>query len=91
MVQVSFSYKNKEFVNLDDSLLNQLAERGKKMLMVLLEPVQDLLIQEKNGRIRICLDERPNIELEGFSPLAKFQIEQTLRGEYLEELYRVEV
>jgi hypothetical protein len=83
MVQVSYSYKDKEFVQLDDSYMNHLAERGKLMLFALLEPVEELLLRE-NGKIRICLDEKPNIELEGFSASVKNQIERTLRGEYVE-------
>lgn len=83
MVQVSYSYKNREFFQLEDSIMNQIAESGKRMLFALLEPIHDVLITE-NGKIRICLDERPNIELEGFSAPVKHQIECTLRGEEYE-------
>lgn len=80
MVQVSYSYKNREFVQLEDSIMNQIAESGKRMLFALLEPIHDHLMNE-NGKIRICLDEHPNIELEGFSAPVKHKIECTLRGE----------
>jgi hypothetical protein len=80
MVQVTYSYKNREFFQLEDRLLNQLAESGKRLLFALLEPMEDLLMTEE-GKIRICLDERPNIELEGFSAHMKYRIERTLRGD----------
>jgi hypothetical protein len=80
MVQVTYSYKNREFFQLEDRLLNQLAESGKRLLFALLEPMEDLLMTE-DGKIRICLDERPNIELEGFSAAIKRKIECTLRGD----------
>lgn len=80
MVTVSYSYKNREFVYLEDSIMNQIAESGRRMLFALLEPIHELMVNE-NGKIRICLDERPNIELEGFSAPVKHQIECTLRGE----------
>ncbi|UYQ95087.1 hypothetical protein MKQ68_08260 [Chitinophaga horti] len=80
MVQVTYSYKNREFFQMEDRLLNQLAESGKRLLFALLEPMEDLLMTE-NGKIRICLDERPNIELEGFSAAMKHKIECTLRGD----------
>lgn len=80
MVQVTYFYKNREFFQLEDRLMNQLAESGKRLLFALLEPMQELLLTEE-GKIRICLDERPNIELEGFSAHIKNQIEATLRGE----------
>lgn len=83
MVQVSYSYKNREFFHLEDSIMNQIAESGKRMLFALLEPIHDVLLHE-NGKIRICLDEQPNIELHGFSAPVKRQIECTLRGEDLE-------
>lgn len=83
MVQVSYSYKNREFFQLEDSIMNQIAESGKRMLFALLEPIHDVLITE-NGRIKICLDERPNIELVGFSAPVKHRIECTLRGEEYE-------
>ncbi|WP_298715702.1 MULTISPECIES: hypothetical protein [Chitinophaga] len=80
MVTVSYSYKNREFINLEDSIMNQIAESGRRMLFALLEPIEEVMVRE-NGKIRICLDERPNIELEGFSAPVKHQIECTLRGE----------
>ncbi|MGE7775832.1 hypothetical protein ACQKLP_13980 [Chitinophaga sp. NPDC101104] len=80
MVTVSYSYKNREFVNLEDSIMDQIAESGRRMLFALLEPIHEVMVHE-NGKIRICLDERPNIELEGFSAPVKHQIECTLRGE----------
>lgn len=83
MVQVTYSYKNREFFQLEDSIMNQLAESGKRMLFALLEPIHDVLMHE-NGTIRICLDEHPNIELEGFSASVKTRIEQTWRGEDIE-------
>lgn len=84
MVQVSYSYKNREFFHMEDTIMNQIAESGKRMLFALLEPIHETLMHE-NGKIRICLDERPNIELEGFSAPVKYRIECTLRGEDLED------
>lgn len=80
MVQVSYSYKNREFFQLEDTIMNQIAESGKRMLFALLEPIHDVLMQE-NGKIKICLDEHPTLELEGFSAPVKHRIELTLRGE----------
>gem|GEM_PF-579816 len=80
MIQISYSYKNREFLQLEDAFLNQLAQTGKTLLYALLEPMQDTLLQE-NGKIRINLDQQPKIELEGFSLNVKEQIEMTLRGE----------
>jgi hypothetical protein len=80
MVQISYSYKNREFLQLEDALLNQLAQTGKTLLYALLEPMQDALLRE-NGKIRINLDQHPKIELVGFSMDVREQIEMTLRGE----------
>jgi hypothetical protein len=80
MITISYSYKNREFLHLEDALLNHLAQNGKTLLYALLEPMQDTLLKE-NGRIRINLDQHPKIELEGFSVDVKEQIEMTLRGE----------
>lgn len=80
MIQISYSYKNREFFHLEDELLNHLAQNGKTLLFALLEPMHDTLSKE-NGRIRINLDQHPKIELEGFSVGVKEQIEMTLRGE----------
>jgi hypothetical protein len=80
MIQICYSYKNREFLQLEDALLNHLAQNGKTLLYALLEPMHDALSKE-NGRIRIKLDEHPQIELEGFSVDVKEQIEMTLRGE----------
>lgn len=80
MVQISYSYKNREFLQLEDTLLNQLAQTGKTLLYALLEPMQDALLRE-NGKIRINLDQHPKIELVGFSIDVREQIEMTLRGE----------
>ncbi|MBV7529923.1 hypothetical protein SAMN05444266_103515 [Chitinophaga jiangningensis] len=81
MIQVTLSYKNREFVQLEDSFLAQIAENTKKLLYALLEDIYDLLIQEK-GHFRINLDNHPKIEVEGFSSGLQDQIERTLRGEY---------
>lgn len=80
MIQICYSYKNREFVHLEDELMNHLAQNGKTLLFALLEPMHDTLSKE-NGRIRINLDQHPKIELEGFSVGVKEQIEMTLRGE----------
>lgn len=80
MVQISYSYKNREFFHLEDEVLNHLAQNGKTLLFALLEPMHDTLSKE-NGHIRINLDQHPRIELEGFSIGVKEQIEMTLRGE----------
>lgn len=80
MIQITYSYKNREFLELEDAVINQLAEVSKDLLFALLEPMQDTLMQE-NGKIRINLDQHPQIELEGFSRDVREQIEMTLRGE----------
>ncbi|RAJ06680.1 hypothetical protein LX64_01807 [Chitinophaga skermanii] len=84
MVEVTYSYKNREFFQLEDSLINQLAEHGKSLLFALLEPIQEVLLNEE-GKIKIILDERPNIELIGFSAHIRNRIEKTWRGE--DDLY----
>ncbi len=81
MIQLTLSYKNREFHQLEDSFLAQLAENTKKLLYALLEDIYDLVIKEK-GRFRINLDHHPKIEVEGFSSDLQDQIERTLRGEY---------
>ncbi|RAJ79324.1 hypothetical protein CLV59_106385 [Chitinophaga dinghuensis] len=81
MIQLTLSYKNREFNQLEDSFLAQLAENTKKLLYALLEDIYDLVIKEK-GRFRINLDHHPKIEVEGFSSDLQDQIERTLRGEY---------
>lgn len=80
MIQICYSYKNREFLQWEDALLNHLAQNGKTLLYALLEPMHDALSKE-NGLIRINLDQHPKIELEGFSVGVKEQIEMTLRGE----------
>lgn len=80
MIQVTYTYKNREFHQLDDSVMNQLAQLGVNMMHALLEPMREILVQE-NGKIRINLDQHPKIELEGFSNPVKDQIESVLRGE----------
>ncbi|NIG56212.1 hypothetical protein [Chitinophaga sp. Cy-1792] len=81
MIQVALSYKNREFVQLEDTFLAQIAENTKKLLYALLEDIYDLLALEK-GRFLINLDNHPKIEVEGFSSQLQDQIERTLRGEY---------
>ena len=80
MIQVIYSYKNREFHQLEDSLMNQLAQMGVRQMHALLEDLSDTLVNE-NGRIRINLDQHPKIEVEGFSNPVKDQIEMVLRGE----------
>jgi hypothetical protein len=80
MIQVSYTYKNREFFQLEDNFMNQLAQLGVKQMYALLEPLSDCLINE-TGKIRINLDQHPKIELEGFSNPVKDQIEMVLRGE----------
>lgn len=80
MIQVTYTYKNREFLQLEDNFMNQLAQMGVRQMHALLEPLSDSLVNE-NGKIRINLDQHPKIELEGFSNPVKDQIEMVLRGE----------
>ncbi|UPK66885.1 hypothetical protein [Chitinophaga filiformis] len=80
MIQVTYTYKNREFLQLEDNFMNQLAQLGVRQMHALLEPLSDSLVNE-NGKIRINLDQHPKIELEGFSNPVKDQIEMVLRGE----------
>lgn len=80
MVQVTYSFKNREYFQMEDSILNQLAESAKNLLFALLEPLEDLMARE-DGKICINLDQHPKIELEGFTKDTQQQIEMTLRGE----------
>jgi hypothetical protein len=80
MIQVTYSYKNREFFQLEDSFLNQLAQMGVRQMQALLEPLSDSLLKE-NGKIRINLDQHPKFELEGFSSQMKDEIEMIMRGE----------
>jgi hypothetical protein len=80
MIQVTYSYKNREFFQLEDSFLNQLAQMGVRQMQALLEPLSDSLLNE-NGKIRINLDQHPKFELEGFSSQMKNEIEMIMRGE----------
>jgi hypothetical protein len=80
MIQVTYSYKNREFFQLEDSFMNQLAQMGVRQMYALLEPLSDSLLNE-NGKIRINLDQHPKIELEGFSSQIKNEIESIMRGE----------
>ncbi|PUZ20143.1 hypothetical protein DCM91_19625 [Chitinophaga costaii] len=80
MVQVTYSFNNREYFQMEDSILNQLAESAKHLLFALLEPLEDIMASE-NGKICINLDQHPKIELEGFTNDIKLQIELTLRGD----------
>jgi hypothetical protein len=80
MIQVTYTYKNREFLQLEDNFMNQLAQLGVRQMYALLEPLSDSLVNE-TGKIRINLDQHPKIELEGFSNPVKDQIEMVLRGE----------
>ncbi|MCF6405875.1 MULTISPECIES: hypothetical protein [Chitinophaga] len=80
MIQVTYTYKNREFLQLEDNFMNQLAQLGVRQMHALLEPLSDSLVNE-TGKIRINLDQHPKIELEGFSNPVKDQIEMVLRGE----------
>jgi hypothetical protein len=80
MIQVIYSYKNREFFQLEDSFMNQLAQMGVRQMHALLEPLSDSLLKE-NGKIRINLDQHPKIEVEGFSTQLKNEIEMIMRGE----------
>jgi hypothetical protein len=80
MIQVTYSYKNREFFQLEDSFMNQLAQMGVRQMQALLEPLSDSLLNE-NGKIRINLDQHPKFELEGFSSQIKDEIEMIMRGE----------
>jgi hypothetical protein len=80
MIQVIYTYKNREFMQLEDTFMNQLAQMGVRQMHALLEPLSDTLVNE-NGKIRINLDQHPKIELEGFSNMVKDHIEMILRGE----------
>ncbi|CAL1518249.1 hypothetical protein [Chitinophaga sp. MM2321] len=80
MIQITLSYKNREVIQFEDSLLAQIAENTRRLLCVLLEDIYDLVAKEK-GRFRIYLDHHPKIEVEGFSKGLRDKIERTLRGE----------
>jgi hypothetical protein len=80
MIQVTYTYKNREFLQLEDNFMNELAQLGVRQMHALLEPLSDSLVNE-TGKIRINLDQHPKIELEGFSNPVKDQIEMVLRGE----------
>jgi hypothetical protein len=80
MIEISYLYKNREFIHLEDSFLNQLAEKARKMLNALLEHLHEAIMQEK-GRILINLDTYPRIEMVGFSVDLRDRIERTWRGE----------
>jgi hypothetical protein len=80
MIQVTYSYKNREFFQLEDTFMNQLAQMGVRQMHALLEPLSDSLLNE-NGIIRINLDQHPKIELVGFSSQIKNEIESIMRGE----------
>ncbi|MGO4294926.1 hypothetical protein [Chitinophaga sp. RAB17] len=80
MIQIALSYKNREYLQFEDSSLAQIAETTRKLLCALLEDIYDLVTKE-TGRFLIYLDHHPKIEVEGFSPDLSNQIERTLRGE----------
>jgi hypothetical protein len=80
MIEVTYTYKNREFYQLEDTVMNQLAQMGVRQMHALLESLSDSLVNE-TGKIRINLDQHPKIELEGFSSPVKDQIEMVLRGE----------
>lgn len=80
MIQITLSYKNREYLQFEDSSLAQIAETTRRLLCVLLEDIYDLVTKE-TGRFLIYLDHHPKIEVEGFSRDLSDQIERTLRGE----------
>jgi len=80
MIQITLSYKNREYLQFEDSSLAQIAETTRKLLCALLEDIYDLVTKE-TGRFLIYLDHHPKIEVEGFSRDLSDQIERTLRGE----------
>ncbi|MDQ0106468.1 hypothetical protein SAMN05660909_04120 [Chitinophaga terrae (ex Kim and Jung 2007)] len=80
MIQITLSYKNREYIQFEDSSLAQIAEITRKLLSALLEDIYDRVMQEA-GRFLIYLDHHPKIEVEGFSNDLRKQIERTLRGE----------
>ncbi|MFY0255676.1 hypothetical protein ACDQ55_17165 [Chitinophaga sp. 30R24] len=81
MIQITLSYKNREYLYFEDTSLAQIAEVTRKLLCALLEDIYDLVTKE-TGRFLIYLDHHPKIEVEGFSHDLRNQIERTLRGEY---------
>lgn len=80
MIQIALSYKNREYLQFEDSSLALIAETTRKLLCALLEDIYDLVTNE-TGRFLIYLDHHPKIEVEGFSRDLSDQIERTLRGE----------
>ncbi|MBS0029721.1 hypothetical protein ACTJJ0_17075 [Chitinophaga sp. 22321] len=80
MIQITLSYKNREYLQFEDSSLAQIAETTRKLLYALLEDIYDLVAKE-TGRFLIYLDHHPKIEVQGFSTGLRAQIERTLRGE----------
>mgnify|MGYP001551035510 FL=1 len=80
MIQITLSYKNREYLHFEDSYLAQIAETTRKLLCALLEDIYDLVAKE-TGRFLIYLDHHPKIEVEGFSNDLRNQIERMLRGE----------
>ena len=80
MIQIALSYKNREYLQFEDSSLAQIAETTRRLLVALLEDIYDLVTKE-TGRFLIYLDHHPKIEVEGFSRDLSDQIERTLRGE----------
>ncbi|PSL43462.1 hypothetical protein CLV51_108152 [Chitinophaga niastensis] len=80
MLQITLSYKNREYLQFEDTSLAQIAENTQKLLCALLEDIYDLVTKEA-GRFLIYLDHHPKIEVEGFSNDLRNQIERTLRGE----------
>jgi hypothetical protein len=80
MIQITLSYKNREYLQFEDSSLAQIAETTRKLLCALLEDIYDLVTKE-TGRFLIYLDHHPKIAVEGFSRDLSDQIERTLRGE----------
>lgn len=80
MIQITLSYKNREYKHFEDSSLAQIAETTRVLLCALLEDIYDRVMQEA-GRFLIYLDHHPKIEVEGFSHDLRDQIERTLRGE----------
>ncbi|MGF6929993.1 glycine/serine hydroxymethyltransferase [Chitinophaga sp. W2I13] len=84
MIQITLSYKNREYRHFEDSSLAQIAENTRRLLCALLEDIYDLVTKE-TGRFMIYLDHHPKIEVEGFSHGLRNQIERTLRGESAHE------
>ncbi|MEC5144469.1 hypothetical protein [Chitinophaga sp. 212800010-3] len=81
MIQITLSYKNREYRHFEDSRLAQIAETTRRLLCALLEDIYDLVMEE-TGRFLIYLDSHPKIEVQGFSHSLRTKIERTLRGEY---------